>query len=73
MTVVTQSRIRAEFTGWSGMTLFEFDNGQAWRQARYQYFYRYRYRPKAKVIREGGRHFLEIDGIDRRIEVRRER
>ena len=65
------SRIKAEFTGWSGDTVFELSNGTRWRQARYRYRYRYRYRPRARIWRDGGRYYLEVDGMAEKIQVRR--
>ncbi len=64
------SRISGEFNGWDGDAVFELDNGTTWQQALYKYKYRYKYRPRAKVWRDGGRYFLEVEGMDERIEVR---
>lgn len=71
MELVVESRIDGEFEGWDGDRVFPLINGQKWQQARYKYRYRYRYMPKAKIWREGSRHYLEVDGIDEMIEVRR--
>jgi len=64
---VIESRIVGEFTGWEGETVFELDNGQKWQQARYSYRYHYKYRPRARVHRDGGRHYLEVEGVSQRL------
>ena len=71
MTVVTKSRIRGSFHGWTGDGIYVLENGQRWQQVRYRYRYRYKYRPRATVLRRGGKHFLEVDGMREVIEVRR--
>ena len=71
MSTVTKSRIRGEFTGCSGDTVYQFDNGQVWQQSRYKYRYKYKYRPAVTVRRESGRNLLYVDGMDEPIEVRR--
>lgn len=66
-----KSRISGEFNGWDGDAIFELDNGTKWQQSRYKYTYRYRYRPQAKVWQQGGRYFLEVEGMNEMIEVHR--
>lgn len=69
MTIVTKSRIRGEFQGWTGNGVYELENGQRWEQVQYRYRYRYKYRPKATVVRRGGRYFLQVDGMNESIQV----
>ena len=45
-------------------------NGQVWDQVHYAYRYHYAFMPRAIVVREGGRHFLEVSGLNE-LEVRR--
>lgn len=71
MQLVTSSFVRGEFTGWEGETVVELDNGERWQQARYMYKYRYRFRPRVKIWRAGGKYFIEVDGMDEKMEVRR--
>lgn len=71
MQLKLNGQLNGEFTGWSGETLFEFTNGQIWKQTRYQYRYWYKYRPRASIFSDGSRHFLQVDGRDEMIEVRR--
>lgn len=71
MQLKLNGRLNGTFSGWSGDTLFEFTNGQIWKQARYQYKYWYKYRPEAKILSDGSRHYLQVEGRDEMIEVRR--
>ena len=71
MELVTESQIAGEFHGWNDGNVYELVNGQKWKQVRYKYRYSYKYRPKAMVFRDGERYFLEVDGMDDIIEVRR--
>jgi hypothetical protein len=71
MTLVSSSRVRGEFNGWDGDTIVELDNGERWQQARYKYKYSYRYRPQVKVWRSRGKYFMEVDGMEEKMEVRR--
>ncbi len=62
-------RIRGKFTGYRRDAIFRLSNGQVWRQRRYKYKYKYSYRPMAKLSIDGGRAFLEINGMEEPIEV----
>lgn len=65
------TRINGEFKGWHGDAVFELANGTKWKQAKYKYKYKYKYRPKAKIWKDAGRHYLEVDCMSERIQVRR--
>ncbi|MGG4092075.1 hypothetical protein [Paenibacillus lautus] len=67
------SFINGAFYGWSGESLFKLGHNQYWIQARYAYRYRYSYRPKARIVEEGGTYYLEVEGMNDRINVRRVR
>jgi hypothetical protein len=71
MDVVVESQITGAFEGWSGETVFELTNGQKWQQARYSYRYVYKYMPRVKILSDGSRYYLAVDGMDDTIEVRR--
>lgn len=68
-TTVIISRIINDFIGWSGDTIFELENGQVWKQDKYQYKYFYSYRPKAIIIKVGNKHILNVKG--KKIRVKR--
>jgi hypothetical protein len=53
-----ESRIGGEFNGWSGDTVFELQNGQIWKQARYAYWYHYAYHPEVVIYESNGGYVL---------------
>jgi hypothetical protein len=59
---VIKATIVNGFTGWSGNTLFELDNGQIWKQAEYDYDYNYSYRPVALIYNTGYEYKLMVEG-----------
>jgi len=67
-TTASKSRIISDFKGWSGDTLFQFENGQTWKQAKYQYKYFYAYRPEVKVVKIGTHHIMTVKGKGIRVE-----
>lgn len=72
MTIVQEGRLKGAFTGFKDQnTVFEFATGRKWRQKSYRYMYRYAYRPEVKVVDEGGRYMLHVEGMNEAIEVRR--
>lgn len=71
MTIVVKSQIEGSFEGWNDGQLFEFANGQIWKQTRYKYAYRYMYRPTATVFQDSGRYLLHVDGMTDMVEVER--
>lgn len=60
--VLVESVIISEFRGWKGNSIFEFQNGQVWKQAVYNYFYMYAYRPNVKVVNRNGRVLMIVNG-----------
>ena len=74
MNIVTNGQLRGAIRGFHDRdTLFEFSNGQIWRQAEYKYLYRYLYRPDAAVLDGPGGMVIQIRGIDESVRVRRVR
>lgn len=71
MEVKYDSKIVGEFNGWDGDDVYELVNGSKWELVRYKYKYRYKYRPKARILKDGSKHYLEVDGMDEMVEVRR--
>jgi len=63
------SYIVDDFEGWDGDAVYELDNGTKWRLAHYKYEYHYIYRPKAKIWQSGTKYFLEVEGMDEKVEV----
>ena len=71
MKLLLSSRIAGNFEGFDGDRVFQFDNGQVWQQAEYKYRYRYRYRPRTKIWQKSGAHYIDVDGMDQMVRVRR--
>lgn len=68
---VLEAQIDGEFQGWDGETIFKLTNGQIWQQSSYAYTYTYKYMPKVLIIKTGRGYELQVEGMDRRITVRR--
>jgi hypothetical protein len=69
--VVTEGQLKGSFKGFKNRdTIFEFYGGRTWQQAEYKYHYHYAYMPRAKVVQEGGRYMLYVEGISDPVEVR---
>jgi hypothetical protein len=71
MRVVTESMIDGNFSGRNGGNYYRLINGEVWQQAHYKYAYKYAYRPRARVFTDGSRYYLEVEGMNEMIEVRR--
>ncbi|WP_120405597.1 hypothetical protein [Halobacteriovorax sp. BALOs_7] len=69
MKIKVRSRIRGSFEGWDGDSLFQFENGQVWKQAKYQYKYVYKYRPRVEILQDGSRYFLKVESVNELIQV----
>lgn len=61
-TTAIKSKIVSEFNGWSGDTIFELQNGQIWKQAKYKYKYFYAYRPNALIVKVGSKYIMNVKG-----------
>lgn len=71
MDLITDSRVEGECEGFDGDRVFELVNGQKWQQAVYRYKYRYRYRPSVRIWRDASGDYIEIEGMDELVRVRR--
>lgn len=70
--IVEEGNLKGAFRGFKNRdTIFEFRNGQKWRQREYKYHYHYAYSPEAKVVEEGGRYILHVNGVSDNVEVDR--
>ena len=51
---------------------FVLENGEQWQQVPEEFAFEFSRHPPAQVLEDGqGRHFLQVDGFGRSIEVRR--
>ena len=70
MRPVQDGQLRGSFNGFKDRhSVFEFVGGGKWRQKESHYQYHYAYMPHAKVVDDGGRYMLYVDGIDDPVEV----
>lgn len=72
MSIVKEGRLKGSFRGFKNRdTVFEFFGGGLWRQNEYKYHYHYAYMPGARVIADGSRYILHVDGMSDTVEVKR--
>ncbi|KMK85800.1 hypothetical protein [Pectobacterium brasiliense] len=69
MKTLKESNLSDEFEGWDDDKIYEFDDGTKWKLASYTYSYSYSYRPKAKLLTDGTRYYLEVEGMGVAVEV----
>ena len=66
---VIRSHISGTFTGWTGSTVFELDNGQIWKQAAYSYTYHYAYHPRVLIYESDGVWNMQVEGVSQELVV----
>ena len=73
MDVVIEAEIKGAFRGWKQGKVFALNQGyhKKWKQVEDRYQFRNSYRPKAKLLRDGLTHYLEVEGMDDMVEVKR--
>lgn len=69
MQKIYDSHIVDEFEGWNGDSIYQLDNGTLWKLTVYQYTYTYSYRPRAIIYSNQGSHFLEVEGMEKAVQV----
>jgi len=62
-----KSKIINDFKGWTGDTIFELQNGQIWKQSKYEYKYFYAYRPDAMIVKIGSNYVMTVKGKSIRV------
>lgn len=65
------SRIDGEFRGWDGDTIFKLENGQVWKQTNPGSVYYRANRPKVTITREFFGFRMEVEGLNKRVQVKR--
>lgn len=70
---VIETRMAGDFTGWDGGTVFQFANGQLWRQASFGTLYHFQRSPKVTLVATGSGWRLQVEGVPQSIYVRRVR
>ncbi|HUF29059.1 MAG TPA: hypothetical protein VMM77_00240, partial [Gemmatimonadaceae bacterium] len=68
-----ETRMAGDFTGWDGGTVFEFVNGQVWRQTSFGTLHQYARSPKVTLVATGSGWRMQVEGVPQSIYVRRVR
>ena len=68
---VIETHMAGDFTGWDGGTVFQFANGQLWRQASFGTLYHFQPSPKVTLVATGSGWRLQVAGVPQSIYVRR--
>lgn len=68
---VIETRMAGDFTGWDGGTVFQFTNGQLWRQASFGTLHQFARSPKVTLVATGSGWRMQVDGVPQSIYVRR--
>lgn len=73
MDVVIESHIKGAFQGWDRGKVFVLDKGvhKKWQQIEDKYQFQSLYRPKARLLRDGSKFYLEVEGMEDSVEVKR--
>ena len=73
MDVVIEAEIKGAFGGWKQGNVFVLNRGfhKKWEQVEDRHEFLNAYRPKAKVLRDGSTHYLEVEGMGDMVEVKR--
>ena len=69
--LVRKARIEGDFEGFDDEVLFKFVDGTYWLQDQYMYWYHYAYRPNVNLLRANGQFYLQVDGKDKVVRIRR--
>ena len=70
-TLALRTRMKGEFKGWEGETVFPLQNGQVLQQASYAYHYHYAYTPTVLLLDTDspGIYTMIVDGVEESIYV----
>ena len=71
ISVVAEGAVVSDFSGFSGESVFELENGSRWKQDEYKYNYHYAYRPHATVVSGVSGIEIHIEGMGDTVRVSR--
>lgn len=60
---VIKSRIKGNFEGFSGETVYTLMDGSVWQQSQYKYVYKYAYTPSVLIYQIGGSWKMQVGDI----------
>lgn len=66
-----ETRIDGDFNGFEGETILKLTNGQIWQQSEYWYHYHYAYSPQVTIFQSNGQYKIQVDGVDKSVDVTR--
>ena len=70
--VVSKGTIKGKFKGFkNSSTIFEFTDGQKWRQGEAKFLHHFAVNPEVQIISKEGKYYLEVIGVSEMVEVRR--
>jgi len=70
--VIFKGTIKGKFLGFkNSYSIFEFTDGQKWRQNENKYLHHYAYGPEAQIFQKEGKYYLEVQNVSEPVEVRR--
>ncbi|GAB7057404.1 hypothetical protein JCM16163A_41530 [Paenibacillus sp. YK5] len=68
---VIESKIEGDFEGFDEGNIYKLDNGQIWEQTDYTYSYSYKYRPDVTIYEDGYSYVMMVEGMDKKVKVKR--
>jgi hypothetical protein len=68
--IVKRAHIDGNFEGFDDEILFKLTDGTYWIQDEHKHWYHYAYCPEAKILKRGGRVYIQVDGQDEVVPVR---
>ena len=70
--VISKGTIKGKFKGFkNSSTIFEFTDGQKWRQSEAKFLNHFAVNPEVEIIQKDGKYYMEVRGVSQAIEVRR--
>jgi hypothetical protein len=70
--VIYKGMIKGKFMGFkNGYNIFEFADGQKWRQNENKFLHHYAFNPEAQIFQKEGKYYLEVKGVSEPVEIKR--
>jgi hypothetical protein len=70
--VISKGTIKGKFKGFkNSYTIFEFTDGQKWRQSEAKFVNYFAVNPEVEVFQQDGKYYLSVKGIEQTVQVRR--
>ena len=71
VSLIVEGQIVSDFEGYNQNAVFEFQNGQIWKQNENKHMYYYAHRPQALIIDGINGFQLQVDGMGEPVRVRK--